>query len=116
MNTLFLLMAPTGSSGGGGLSILLIQVVAIGAIFWFLILRPQSQARKRHAEMLAALKKGDEVLTSGGIIGKVKDIREVELGKGKESRITVETGTSTVVVERSRIIRIGNLTSPGAAG
>ena len=115
MNTLFLLMAPTNGSAGGGLSILLIQVVAIGAIFWFLIIRPQSQARKKHAEMLAGLKKNDEVMTSGGLVGKVRDIKEVEFGGSKEVRVTVETGGSTVVVERSRIVRIGSVASPGAA-
>jgi preprotein translocase subunit YajC len=96
------------SSSGSGLSILLLQMVAIGAVFYFLILRPSGQARKKHAELLTKLKKGDEVMTSGGIIGKVRDIKEVETDGLKESRITVESGTSTVVVERSRIIRIGS--------
>jgi len=47
-------------------------------------------------------------MTSGGIIGRVKDIKEVEAEGMKESRVTIESGTSTVVVERSRIVRIGN--------
>ena len=58
-------------------SVLVLQMVAIGLVFYFLILRPSGQARKRHAELLAKLKKGDEVMTSGGIIGRVKDIKEV---------------------------------------
>jgi preprotein translocase subunit YajC len=96
------------SSSGSGLSVLVLQMVAIGLVFYFLIMRPSGQARKRHAELLTKLKKGDEVMTSGGIIGRVKDIREVEAEGGKESRVTIESGTSTVVVERSRIVRIGN--------
>ena len=96
------------SSSGSGLSILLLQMVAIGLVFYFLILRPSSQARKRHAELLTKLKKGDEVMTSGGIIGRVKEIKEIEADGIKEFRVTVESGTSTVVVERSRIVRIGN--------
>jgi preprotein translocase subunit YajC len=102
---------------GGGLSVLLLQMAAIGLVFYFLILRPSSQARKKHAELLGNLKKGDEVLTSGGLIGRVKDIRDVESDGVKESRVTIETGTSTVVVERSRIVRIGGAggaTAPGA--
>jgi preprotein translocase subunit YajC len=96
------------SSSGSGLSVLVLQMVAIGLVFYFLILRPSGQARKRHAELLTKLKKGDEVMTSGGIIGRVKDIKEVEAEGMKESRVTIESGTSTVVVERSRIVRIGN--------
>ena len=104
------------SGSGSGLTVLLLQMVAIGLVFYFLILRPSGQARKRHAELLSNLKKGDEVMTSGGIIGKVKDIKEVESEGGKETRVTVESGTATVVVERSRIVRIGGVTAQGTPG
>lgn len=114
MNSLlFSLMAP-GGSGGGGMSILLFQIAAIGLVFYFLIVRPQATARKRHAEMLGQLKKNDEVMTSGGIVGKVRDIKEVDAAGGKETRVTIESGTSTVVVERSRIVRVGTSVSPEA--
>ena len=104
--------APTGS--GGGLTVLLLQMAAIGLVFYFLILRPSGQARKKHAELLINLKKGDEVMTSGGLIGKVRDIKEVESAGVKETRVTLETGTASVVVERSRIVRIGGASAPGA--
>jgi preprotein translocase subunit YajC len=107
-----MLQGQTGA--GGGLSVLLLQMAAIGLVFYFLILRPSSQARKKHAELLSNLKKGDEVMTSGGIIGRVRDIKEVESEGGKESRVTIESGTATVVVERSRIVRIGGATASGA--
>jgi preprotein translocase subunit YajC len=104
-----------GQSGsGGGLTMLLLQMAAIGLVFYFLILRPSGQARKKHAELLANLKKGDEIMTSGGIIGRVKDIKEVESSGVKEIRVTVETGTATVIIERSRIVRIGSASAPGA--
>ena len=94
---------------GGGLSLLLFQIVAIGLVFYFLILRPQSQARKKHEELLKNIKKGDEVTTAGGIIGKVKDV--------KEDQVTIESGSATLVIERARIIRIGDSApAPGAAG
>jgi preprotein translocase subunit YajC len=102
-------------SSGGGLSILILQMAGIGLVFYFLILRPSGQARKRHAELLSKLKKGDEVMTSGGLIGKVRDIKEVESEAGKEVRVTVESGTASVVVERSRIVRVGASTGPSAA-
>ena len=107
-------MFGTQSGSGGGLTVLLLQMVAIGLVFYFLILRPSGQARKKHAELLAHLKKGDEVMTSGGIIGRVKDIRDVEADGVKETRVTVESGTATVVVERSRIVRIGGASAQSA--
>jgi preprotein translocase subunit YajC len=103
-----------GQSGTGGLTVLLLQMAAIGLVFYFLILRPSGQARKKHAELLANLKKGDEVMTSGGIVGRVKDIKEVEANGVKEVRVTVESGTATVIIERSRIVRIGGSSAPGA--
>jgi preprotein translocase subunit YajC len=88
--------------------VLLIQIAAIIGVMYFLFIRPQAQARRKAEEMLAALRKGDEIMTAGGIVGKVRDI--------KESLITVETGTATVVVDRSRIVRVGGqsaATGPG---
>ena len=112
--THFLLLAlqqPAGGSGGG-LMMLLLQGVAIGAIFYFLILRPQGKARKEHAALLAQLKRNDEVMTAGGIVGKVKEIKDVESNGVTESLVTIESGTSQLIVERSRIVRIGGPT-PG---
>lgn len=103
MNLLSLfVMAPQGGTGGagGGAAILLFQIAAIGGVFYFLIIRPQSKARKQHDALLGSLKKGDEVVTSGGIIGRVKDI--------KEERVTVESGDSTLVIRRDRIIQVGS--------
>jgi preprotein translocase subunit YajC len=97
------LMAPA-DQGSTGLVVLVLQFAALGAIFYFLLIRPQSQARKKHAELLAGLKKNDEVVTAGGIIGKVKEIRE--------NRITLESGTSTLVVERHRIVQVGGEAAP----
>jgi preprotein translocase subunit YajC len=102
---LSLLAAPEGNSGG--MSILLFQMLAIGGVFYLLLIRPQSQARKKHTAMLQALKRGDDVTTAGGIIGKVKDL--------KDDRITIESGGTTLIVERSRIVRVGNTVAQGAA-
>ncbi len=101
----------TGSASG--ITVLVLQMAAIGLVFYFLILRPSGQARKKHAELLGNLKKGDEVMTSGGIVGRVRDIKEVESDGVKETRVTVETGTASVIVERSRIVRIGGASAPG---
>jgi preprotein translocase subunit YajC len=102
------LMAQAPGSGGGPMSVLVLQIALIGAVFYFLIIRPQSQARKKHAEMLKALKKGDEVITSGGLIGKVKAI--------KDDQVTIESGESVVLVHRARIVQVGEEAAqvPGA--
>lgn len=104
------------TQGTSSITVLILQMGAIALVFYFLILRPSGQARKKHAELLANLKKGDEIMTSGGILGRVKDIKEVENAGTKEVRVTVETGTATVVVERSRIVRVGASTAPGVPG
>jgi preprotein translocase subunit YajC len=101
---LLAVMAPTDSPSSG-LTMLLLQIGAIAAVFYFFIIRPQGQARKKHEELLKNLKKGDEVTTVGGIIGKVKDL--------KDNRVTIESGTASVVVDRSRITRIGDQSAPG---
>ncbi len=87
------------------MTVLLVQVLAIGGVFYFFIIRPQSQARKKAEEMLAALKKGDDVTTAGGIVGKVTAV--------KDNLITVESGTSSLVIERARIVRVGSQSAPG---
>lgn len=94
-------------SASGGM-VLLVQIAAIIGVMYFLFIRPQAQARRKAEAMLAALKKGDEVMTAGGLVGKVRDIRE--------SLVTVESGTATVVVERSRIIRVGTETAASGPG
>ena len=84
--------------GGSGWTILLFQVVMIGAIFYFLLIRPQRKERQRHQEMLSQLAKGDRVMTSGGIIGQIVHASETEL--------TIRTAENTrLVVDRGHIAR-----------
>ena len=106
--------APAESPRFLGVPFIMIQLIGFALVIYFLILRPSGQARKRHAELLSTLKKGDEVMTTGGIIGRVKDIKEVDTEGAREVRVTVESGTATVVVERSRIVRVGSSAASGA--
>lgn len=111
---LLALQAPTG--GGGSLTPLLFQFAAIAAIFYFLIIRPQQRQRKAHEERLAALKKGDQVVTAGGLVGEVLHIREATPGAtGKatlDDHITIKSGDARVVVERGRIAKVGGVSAP----
>jgi preprotein translocase subunit YajC len=91
------LIAPR--EGGNATLVFAIQMVAIFAIFYFLLIRPQKKEQERHQAMIHALKKGDEVVTSGGIIGTVVH--------AEEDRITIRTAETTkLVVERARIAKV----------
>ena len=62
--------ANTGSSSSGFLTGIL-PLVLIFVVFWFLLIRPQQKRMKEHRELISRVKKGDEVVTAGGVIGKV---------------------------------------------
>lgn len=87
---------------------------AIFAIFYFILIRPQQKQRKKHDELVRSLKKGDEIVTSGGIVGEVVHIavRNAEGKPGLEDRITIKSGDTRLIVERGRIARVGG---PSAA-
>ena len=106
-----LLQAPGGAPGGGSpLFQLGIQFALILGIFYFLMIRPQQKQRKQHEEALRNLKKGDEIVTAGGIVGQVLHIRDsVKEGtaqRSMEDQVTIKSGESRLVVERGRIARI----------
>lgn len=94
-----LLFTPSGQAGPS-MSILLIQVAAIFGIFYLFIIRPQRKQRQEHDKLLASLAKGDQVITSGGIIGEVVHI--------KDNDVTIRSGEAKLVVLRSNIVTIRN--------
>lgn len=81
-----------GAPGGGQGFQMLVMFGLIFAIMYFLMIRPQNKRMQEHAAMVAALKKGDPVVTVGGIHAKVSSVEEktviLELGKG--TKITVD--------------------------
>ena len=82
---------------------------AIFAIFYFILIRPQSTQRKKHDEMVRNLKKGDEIVTNGGLVGEVLFIKEKggdDKSNGMEDRVTIKSGDTRVIIERGRIARI----------
>jgi preprotein translocase subunit YajC len=81
--------------------------VIIFFIFWVMIIVPQRRQAKAHAELVAALQKGDQVVTAGGIIGTVTLVRD--------DQVEVRSGSSTLVVERSRVTRKLNAAGVGPA-
>lgn len=69
--------APAGGAGGGMESILLI--VAMFAVLYFLMIRPQMKRAKEHKTMVDALQRGDEVVTAGGILGRISKVGDAHL-------------------------------------
>ncbi|HEX6627733.1 MAG TPA: preprotein translocase subunit YajC [Gemmatimonadaceae bacterium] len=90
---------------------------AIFAIFYFILIRPQQTQRKKHDEMVRTLKKGDEVVTTGGLVGEVVFIKErgEAGGAGMEDRVTIKTGDTRVVIERGRIAKINRTVAAGGS-
>jgi preprotein translocase subunit YajC len=74
--TMPVLANAAGSQGMGGM---LLTFGLMFAVMWFLIIRPQQKRQKEHQKMVAALKKGDRVITSGGLHGVVKEVRDETL-------------------------------------
>lgn len=84
--------------GGAGSTIFFVgQFVLIGLIFWFLIIRPQQKRAKEHRDLIDAVKRGDQVVTAGGIVGKVTKVEdrmvEVEIASGVKVRVIKSTLT-----------------------
>ncbi len=80
----FLAAGSTGAAAPGWLQFL--PIIGMVAIFWFLIIRPQMRQQKAHREKVAGVKKGDQVITAGGLLGKVTKVddqyAEIEIAQG----------------------------------
>ncbi len=107
-------------SPSNGITGQLFMFASIIAIFYLVLFAPQQKQRKRHDEALRNLKKGDEVVTAGGVIGEVLHIavkdasvkdKEGNPARTMEDRVTIKSAESRLIVERGRIARIGGKSS-----
>ncbi len=78
------------------------------AILYFVFLRPQQMQKRKHEESIMAIKKGDEIVTAGGIIGDVIHIKALGTDGAStlDDRVTIRSGESKLIVERGRIARV----------
>jgi len=98
INQAFAADVAASASSSGGMTSMIIQIVLIFAIFYLLLIRPQQKRIKEHEAKVNALKKGDKVITGGGIIAKVMDVNAAE------DEITVEVASGvTIKLVRSTI-------------
>jgi len=84
-------MAPAGEGGGGGGFAALLPLILLFVIFYFILIRPQQKRAKEHRRLLENLKKGDKVLTAGGLYGTIVNLEgnEVILQVADKVRIKV---------------------------
>ena len=97
------------AAGGGAVFMQFLPLILIFAIMYFLLIRPQQKKMKEHKAMVEALRRGDQVVTQGGLIGKVSKVKddteiEVELSEGVKVRVV-----------RNTIAQVMNKTEPAKA-
>lgn len=86
---------------GGGMGMLWLMILMFG-LMYFLILRPQAKRAKEHKAMVDALSKGDEVVTSGGILGKIAEVEDnfIRLKISASTEIMVQRSTVAAVMPK----------------
>ena len=99
--TIDLLAAAAGAADAPPAWISFLPIVGMIAIFWFLIIAPQMKRQKQHQAKIAAVKKGDQVVTAGGLVGKVVKVDDTyaELELGPNVRVKAIKATLGDVIE-----------------
>jgi len=98
-NLLLFFQAETG--GGGFPYSMVFMMLAIFGIFYFLVILPQKRQKQQLQDMIAELKMNDEVVTNGGIIGKIKEVRETSFIIMSAEKSLLEVGKSAVVGKKA---------------
>jgi len=92
--------APAAGANAGNLFQAMLPFVVLFVIFYFLLIRPQQKRAKEHRKMVEALSKGDEIVTNGGLLGKVTAVSEqyitVELAEGVQVKLQRQSVTSVL--------------------
>ncbi len=76
LNLIFALSGSGTGEGGPSLLTSFIPILLIFVIFYFLLIRPQQRKQRQHQDMIAAVRKGDRIVTNGGIYGTIADVKE----------------------------------------
>lgn len=89
----FSLLLQTAPGGWGGVLLLWVPILFI---FWFFMIRPQMKRHKQHQEMIAAIARGDTVITAGGIVGKVTRVQDSEIDVEIAPNVVVKVIKQTI--------------------
>jgi preprotein translocase subunit YajC len=116
-----LLGAPQGAGAGGGPSSMIstfVPFILIIGIFYFLIIRPQNKKQKETQKMLSALKKGDKIITVGGVHGVISTVRESSVVVKVDENTKIEFSRSAIatVSEVSKVEKIEDKAEEKASG
>ena len=97
--------AAPAAAGQGDPLVSLILPIGLIVLFYFFLIRPQSKRQKEHKEMIGSLQKGEEVITSGGILGKITNISEnfVTLEISKDACIHVQKNSIQAIMPKGTI-------------
>ena len=95
------------AGGAGGAFASVVPLILIFAIMYFLLIRPQQKKMKEHQAMVEAVRRGDQVVTQGGLIGKVSKVKEGD----NEIEVEIAEGVKVRVV-KSTIAQVLNKTEP----
>ncbi len=87
---------PADGQGGGSPLGMFVPIILMIVIFYMLIWRPQAQRQKKHKSMIEAIKRGDTIVTNGGLILKVKDVKEDRLVCTTSENVKIEVARSAV--------------------
>ena len=101
INTAHAAAAP--AQQGGGME-MIIMLAVFGLVFYFMIYRPQAKRVKEHKSLMEALSKGDEVLTQGGIVGKIVKVSDekdfIVISIAENTEVTVQKGAVSAVLPK----------------
>jgi len=88
---------------GGGAWGILLPLVIMGGIFYFLVIRPQKKQQQQLKDMIAELKINDEIVTNGGIIGRIKEVRDTSFIIQSAEKSFIEIGKSAVIGRKPEV-------------
>jgi len=102
LNIMFAFSSPSGTEGSPSMITSFIPILLIFVIFYFLLIRPQQKKQKQHQAMVASLRKGDRIVTNGGIYGTVVDVKEhvIVLRISEDVKIELVKNAVATVIEK----------------
>ena len=110
--------AQTAAAGQPGIFEMLMPFVLIAVVFYFLLIRPQQKRLKEHRALISSVKRGDTVITAGGLIGKVtrvhEDSDELEVDIGSEVKVRVVRSTIADVRGKTQPVKASTRKTNGA--
>ena len=96
--------AAAGPAPAGGGMEMIIMLAVFGLVFYFMIYRPQAKRAKDHKNLMTALSKGDEVLTQGGIVGKIVKVSDekdfIVVSVSENTEVTIQKGAISAVLPK----------------